>query len=98
MIKKRLVIFISSLIILILIVILINVYNSYAKKQREKIIYCNLDSDCIPQGYNLNPCGQWSSCFNKDEKPLSDVGIGYALCDYPVRYCKCDNGKCKGIR
>lgn len=73
---------------------LINLYNSYAEKQRESIKYCETDDDCIVQSYHSEFCGSWSGCFNKNEKPLSDIGSRKAICEFPPGSCKCKDGKC----
>ena len=97
--KKRVLILIIIIIVIlaaliVLMPFLIKYYNSYAQKQRQDIKYCDIDEDCIIQDFNLKDCGRWSGCFNKNEKPRSDIGFQSAMCDYPPRYCKCESGKC----
>ncbi|MFH1506149.1 MAG: hypothetical protein ABIE94_04160 [archaeon] len=91
--KTRLIIFII-IAILIALPFLIQGYNSIAKKQREPIKYCVVDEDCAIKLYVLYPCGGWATCFNKDEKPMNDVTLGMAACDYPPDGCTCQEGEC----
>jgi len=93
--KRVLVLIIMVLIVIILIPLAIVSSNSYARKQRESIKYCEVDEDCIIQNYRLKGCaGMWAGCFNKNEKPRNDIKFGGRICDYPPNSCMCNNGKC----
>ncbi|MFH1505925.1 MAG: hypothetical protein ABIE94_02955 [archaeon] len=92
--KKNLLIIVIILIVLIALPFIIKGYNSIAEEQRESIKYCEVDEDCALKEYTRNPCGEWISCFNKGEKPISDIKIGVAMCDYPATGCKCEEGRC----
>jgi hypothetical protein len=101
--KKSILFALLILIILILIPLFINSYNNYSARQRNDITFCETDQDCVLQNFT-NECGKSYGCFNKNERPLSELRIAnFNLfdCYYSPKptckgysICKCDNGRC----
>jgi hypothetical protein len=102
-----------GLIIIICVIIIIGIligYNSYvnfhnkkAEEQRASIKSCTQNEDCIMQKFKSYDCIGWSSCFNKDEKPMNDIVFKFQPrfglhCDpnFECAYnsCQCVEGKC----
>jgi len=93
--NKKLLIGIVIILIIFAPLLIIYTYNFIAEKQRESIRYCVVDEDCILQSYDSSICSRWLGCFNKNEKPMSNILSLSAFCDYPPSSCKCENRECR---
>ena len=76
------------------------VHNSYTNEQRQSIMQCGRDEDCVIKEYLHEMCGEWAGCFNFREEPQDDIEYKWILgmesrCDFPPRACECVNETCR---
>jgi hypothetical protein len=97
--KREIVIGIVLLAVAI-VFFLFPVNNSYASEQRQSIVQCGRNEDCVIKEYVHEMCGEWSGCFNHREEPQDDIDYKWILgtkmvCDSPPSGCECINQTCR---